>query len=77
MQFEPAAWMWTVLIERNGRKASYTWPTLHNEEEDAIKEAEYQFQGKVMKVKGKEPLFYKGDVYGFGVCPCTNERRDT
>ena len=60
---EPAAWMWTMLIENKyGRRSTNMWPSLWDEEKGAIEEAEFQFECKVIKVKGKEPLFFKGEV---------------
>jgi len=68
---EPAAWMWTMLIENHhGRRSTNTWPSLWDEEKGAIEEAEFQFECKVIKVKGKEPLLLKGDIDA-------NEGRDT
>ena len=57
---DPVAWMWTMLIERQGRRSTNIWPSLWDEEKGAIEEAEFQFECKVIKVKGREPLFYKG-----------------
>jgi hypothetical protein len=66
----PAAWMWAMLIERHGKRSTNIWPSLWDEEKGAIEEAEFQFECKVIKVKGKVPLFFKGDVDA-------NEGRDT
>lgn len=54
---EADAWMWTMLIERQGRRSTNTWPSLWDDEKGAKAEAELQFECKVIKVKGKEPLF--------------------
>jgi hypothetical protein len=55
---EPAAWMWTMLIVTCGTKSTLSFPSLWEDENSAIVEAELKF-GTVIKVKGKEPLFYK------------------
>ena len=57
----PEAFMWTVLFERHSRRSVLSWPSLCVEKDAAITEAESAFGGKVISVRGKEPLFYRED----------------
>jgi len=38
-QDEPTAWMWTMLVERQGRRSTVSWPSLCETENDAVIEA--------------------------------------
>lgn len=58
-EVEPAAWMWTMVIARSGKRSINSWPSLWDDEKSAIAEAETLFECKVVKVKGKEPLYFK------------------
>ena len=57
-QDEPTAWMWTMLVERQGRRSTVSWPSLCETENDAVIEATTCW-GLVIKVKGKEPLYFR------------------
>lgn len=59
---EPAAWMWTMLVEKYGRRSTMSWPSLCETEKDAVIEATMRW-GLVINVKGKEPLYYKRSDY--------------
>jgi len=58
---EPAARMWTVLVDRRGHRETLTFPTLHDEDEiDSLTVyVESVLNASFVRIKNVEPLFYE------------------
>jgi hypothetical protein len=56
----PDAWLWTMLVSRNGRRTTVSWPTLCDSYKDAVEECEQVFECKVIGVRGFEELYGSG-----------------
>ena len=74
-QKDPAAWMWTMQVERRGRRCRVSWSSLWDEQKGAAEELTSSVfpESRVIKVIGKEPLYFEEPEEG--LCECEKKEK--